>query len=198
MEAHLNALADSKFAPFWLDRSERPGPLPELTGDQRCELLIIGGGFTGLWAALQGKEKQPDLDIVLIEATEIGDGASGRNGGFLSNSIAHGETNAEYHFPGEAKRLIELGNENLQQLLESLERYAIDARFEETGEIMVTVRPEQNEGMEEWVEAQHETGEDFVWFDREAMQAEVHSPTYCGGLWDRRGRNGLVDPAALC
>ncbi len=166
--------------------------------DERCELLIVGGGYTGLWAALQGKEKCPDLDIILIEATDVGDGASGRNGGFFSNSIAHGETNATFHFPGEIDRLVDLGNENLQQILDSLVRYDIDAGFEETGELSVTVYPEQNEGMDEWVDAQREKGQDFVWFDREAMQEEIHSPIYCGGLWDRRGRNGLVDPTALC
>jgi len=197
LEPHLKALADSKFACLWLDSSERPERSSELVGEQRCQLLIVGGGFTGLWAALQGKEKRPDLDIILIEGAEVGDGASGRNGGFMSNSIAHGETNAEYHFPGEAKRLVELGNENLQQILESLDRYGIDACFEETGGLSVTVRPEQNEGMGEWVDAQ-QAGEDLVWFDRDAMQDEIHSPTYCGGLWDKRGRNGLVDPAALC
>lgn len=198
LETHLKALAASKFSTLWLDHPERPERLRELADDERCQLLIVGGGFTGLWAALQGKEKSPDLDIILIEATEVGDGASGRNGGFMSNSIAHGQTNAEFHFPDDADRLVDLGNENLQQILDSLDRYDIDARFEETGSLTVTVRPEQNEGMEEWVEAQREAGQDFVWFDREAMQEEIHSPSYCGGLWDKRGRNGLVDPAALC
>jgi glycine/D-amino acid oxidase-like deaminating enzyme len=198
LEPHLEALEGSVFAPLWLDRPEKPKREAELVGDERCNLLIVGGGFTGLWAALQAREKSPELDIVLIEASEVGDGASGRNGGFISNSIAHGETNAEYHFPGDEERLRDLGNENLQQILDSLDRYDIDARFEETGNLCATVDPEQNEGMEEWVEQQQKAGQDFVWFDREAMQEEVHSPTYCGGLWDRRGRNGLVDPAALC
>ncbi len=45
-----------------------------------CELLIVGGGFTGLWAALQARERMPDLDIVLLESTFVGDGASGRMG----------------------------------------------------------------------------------------------------------------------
>jgi glycine/D-amino acid oxidase-like deaminating enzyme len=198
LEPHRKALADSKYAPLWLDRAERPESAPELHGDERCQLLIVGGGFTGLWAALQGKEKCPELDIVLIEATEVGEGASGRNGGFISNTIAHGETNAEYHFPGDSERLTDLGNQNLQEILDTLDRFGIDAHFEETGSLSVTIRPEQNEGMEEWVGAQREAGQDLVWFDREAIQDEVHSPTYCGGLWDRRGRNGLVDPALLC
>ena len=74
MRPHLQALADAKFAPLWLDQDARPAPLPPLESDERCQLLIVGGGFTGLWAALQAVEALPDLDVILIEASEIGEG----------------------------------------------------------------------------------------------------------------------------
>ncbi len=61
MDAHLKALENSKFACFWLDHEARPEPLRALSGDQRCELLTVGGGFTGMWAALQAKERNPEL-----------------------------------------------------------------------------------------------------------------------------------------
>jgi glycine/D-amino acid oxidase-like deaminating enzyme len=198
LEPHLAALDDSKNAPFWLDHEDRPDPLPSLEGEVRCQLLIVGGGFTGLWAALQAKERIPELDVVLIEGKEIGLGASGRNGGFISNSLAHGETNVKYHFPGEVERLAELGNQNLQEILDAFERYDIDAHFDETGSITVTTHPSQNEELEEWVEAGREVGEDLAWFDQAEIRREINSPTYCGGAWDRRGRNGLVNPALLC
>jgi len=198
LENHLAALAESKLAPFWLDHEGRPDPLPPLEGDSRCQLLIVGGGFTGLWAALQAKERVPELDVILIEGTEIGLGASGRNGGFISNSLAHGETNAEYHFPGEVEKLAELGNQNLQELLDALERYDIDAHFDETGSIQVTTHPSQNEELAKLVEEGREAGEDLVWFDQAEMRREINSPTYCGGAWNRHGRNGLVNPALLC
>ncbi|HEY5658446.1 MAG TPA: FAD-dependent oxidoreductase [Myxococcota bacterium] len=158
----------------------------------------MGGGLTGLWAAVQAREKNPGLDVALIEAEEIGEGASGRNGGFLSDSLSHGELNAGYHFPGEEEKLVQLGRENLRELLASLERYGIDARYEGTGSLEVFTRPEQNEGMAAWAERARRAGEDVIWFDREAMQQEVRSPTYTGGLWHRGHRTGLVDPAYLC
>jgi glycine/D-amino acid oxidase-like deaminating enzyme len=178
-----------------LDQEARPEQRDPLKESQRCELLIVGGGFTGMWAALQAKEKYPELDIILIEATEIGDGASGRNGGFLSASLAHGDNNADYHFPGEKERLTELGDQNLREFVETLDRYNIDARYENTGSLSVTTRLDQNDDMAE--EAQ-DAGDDVVWFNREEMQREVNSATYMGGLWDRRGQEGLVDPAYLC
>lgn len=198
MEAHLKALAGSKFAPLWLDQEARPRRLEELRGNQLCELLIVGGGFTGMWAALQAKERNPELDIILIEATEIGDGASGSNGGFLHASLTHGSTNADVHFPGEQDALEKLGQQNLDEFLESLERHAIDARYEAVGSLTVTTRPDQNEGKAEWVEAERQAGNDLVWFDRDAIQEEIHSPTYMGGVWYRQGGDGLVDPAYLC
>ena len=197
MQTDVKALKDSKFGPLWLDQEARPTRLDSLERDQTCELLIVGGGFTGLWAALQAKERRPDLDIILIEGTEVGDGASGRNGGFLDSSLAHGDLNADFHFPGEEDRLDELGAQNMREFTASLEKYGIDARYESTGHMEVNTRPDQNEGMEEWVEEQCAEGDDLVWFDRDAIQAEVHSPTYQGGYWDRTGLDGVVDPAYL-
>ncbi|HCR71091.1 MAG TPA: FAD-dependent oxidoreductase, partial [Anaerolineae bacterium] len=57
------------------------------------DLCIIGGGFTGLWTALLAKQRDPNRDVVLIEANEIAYGASGRNGGFCSASLTHGFLN---------------------------------------------------------------------------------------------------------
>jgi len=198
MSAHLKALEDSKLSCLWLDQDARPEPLRPLSGDQRCELLIVGGGFTGMWAALQAKEQNPELDIILIEATEIGNGASGRNGGFLSHMLAHGDMNAEYHFPGEAAKLAELGRQNLRDFIDTLDRYDIDARYESSGVITVTTRQAQNEAAMESAAAARQNGEDAVWLNEDEVREKVNSPTYCGGIWYRGGQDGLVDPAYLC
>ena len=52
MQQHLKAIKDSKFCPLWHDQAEvRPDVLPALSSDEHFVLLIVGGGFTGLWAA---------------------------------------------------------------------------------------------------------------------------------------------------
>ncbi|NDH18921.1 MAG: hypothetical protein EBY51_06045, partial [Actinobacteria bacterium] len=48
----LESIADAKRSVFWLDRPERPEPEPSLEADISTDLVVIGGGFTGLWAAL--------------------------------------------------------------------------------------------------------------------------------------------------
>ena len=123
MFKHQEALQDSELKPLWHDPAIMPDVEPPLAGEETCELLIVGGGFTGLWAALQARERKPDADIIVIEQTFVGDGASGRNGGFLSSSIAHGETNTEAQFPGEEEAIEALGRQNITELLETLERY---------------------------------------------------------------------------
>ena len=198
MEPHIEALKQSIYRPVWFDTGDAPETLPALNENITCQLLIVGGGFTGLWAALQAKERQPDLDIVMIEKTFIGDGASGRNGGFLSSSLTHGETNGEYYFPGETDRLAELGQQNLKEFIESLERYNIDAEYENVGMISVANTPALLKQIRTDYEQAVSDGEDVKWFDGEDMRREVNSPTYLGGLWYRGGRDGVVNPAKLC
>ncbi len=198
MKYYLEALKDSVHRPVWHDQDIRPETLAKLSSDLGCELLIVGGGFTGLWAALQAKERKPDADIVLIEKTFVGDGASGRNGGFLSSQLAHGETNTDHHFPGEAERLYELGQANLKELLASLEKYEIDARYEKVGETIVATDPESAIELEAEYQQQKASGEKVVWFDQKAMREQVNSPTYFGGLWHCGGQDGIVDPIRIC
>ncbi|MBT4520227.1 MAG: FAD-dependent oxidoreductase [Halieaceae bacterium] len=198
MFKHHDALQAAIARPLWHDPQIMPEPLPPLTGQEQCELLIVGGGFTGLWAAMQAKERKPDIDIIIIEQTFVADGASGRNGGFLSSSVAHGETNIEAQFPGEADELEELGTRNMKELLETLEKYNIDARYEKTGETSVALDPESAIRLhEEYRELQSE-GRDVVWFDKDAMREQANSPTFFGGCWNRGGQDGVIDPARLC
>ncbi len=197
MEPHVRALAETEYCPLWHDQDVRPDPLPALAEDTRCQLLIVGGGFTGLWAALQAKERMPDLDIVLIEATFIADGASGRTGGILTSDLAHGEANCDYHFPNETERIVELGRTNFRELLESVEQHSIDARFENVGHVHVATRPHHVEPLRRRFEAKKRSGSEVAWFDQDDIQKKINSPTYLAGV-HARDRGGVVDPARLC
>lgn len=198
MQQHLEAIKDSKYCSLWHDQDKCPEPLPALLSDDKCELLIVGGGFTGLWAALQAKERKPDVDIILIEQNTIAFGASGRSGGFLDSSLAHGETNTDHHFPGEADKLHELGQVNMREFIDTLERYKIDARYEKVGSLEVATNTGTVKALRELYEKYKADGDDVVWFDEEAIQAQVNSPTYKAGLWFRGGLDGVIDPARLC
>lgn len=198
MFRHQDALKDAELRPLWHDPEIMPVSEPPLSKDETCELLIVGGGFTGLWAAMQAKERKPDADIILIEQTFVGDGASGRNGGFLSTSITHGETNTEAQFPGEQEKILSLGKQNITELLETLERWNIDARYEETGRTGLATSAEAAAEMHEEFLAAKAAGESVTWYDRDGVKEEINSPLFHAGLRYRNGLSGVVDPARLC
>ncbi|MDQ1578266.1 MAG: hypothetical protein QOE21_953, partial [Microbacteriaceae bacterium] len=74
------ALAGSRQAAFWLDDLPGRAEFPRYAGTGAFETAVIGGGYTGLWTALQAKQRNPDARVVLLEAKTIGWAASGRNG----------------------------------------------------------------------------------------------------------------------
>ncbi|MFB8101274.1 MULTISPECIES: FAD-binding oxidoreductase [unclassified Streptomyces] len=197
MRTAAQSLSGAKPVPYWLDDPARPDALPALTGDEHADLLVVGGGYSGLWTALIAKERDPGRDVVLIEGHEVGWAASGRNGGFCAASLTHGLANGVERWPDEIAKLEELGERNLDAIEEAVARYGIDCEFERTGEIDVATEPHQLEELREWhqeIVALGITGVDFL--DRDALRAQVDSPTFLGGLWDRNGV-AMLHPAKL-
>jgi glycine/D-amino acid oxidase-like deaminating enzyme len=70
---------------YWLEEAEEVAPRPELVGERRADVVVIGGGFTGLWTAWHLKKLEPDVSVVLLEGGVCGHGPSGRNGGFCNS-----------------------------------------------------------------------------------------------------------------
>ncbi|PWU57993.1 FAD-dependent oxidoreductase [Micromonospora sp. S4605] len=190
------ALADAVPVPYWLDRPERPDPLPPLIGPDTADLLVVGGGYAGLWTALLAKRADPGRDVLLVEAGTCGWAASGRNGGFCAASLTHGLANGVERFPDEIELLERLGRENLDAIAATVAEYGIDCDFERTGELAVAVEPYQLDGLAADAELGRRYGHEVRLLDADEVRAEVNSPTYLGGLWDR-DRTALLDPAKL-
>lgn len=190
------SLADAQPTPYWLEDPGRPRPNAALVGDERCDLLVVGGGYSGLWTALIAKERDPGRDVVLVEAKETGWAASGRNGGFCAASLTHGLGNGLQRWPGELAKLEELGARNLDAIEETLARHGIDCDFERTGEIDVATEPHHLDDLHALAEQAARLGIELELLDRDAVRAEVDSPTFLGGLWDRRGV-AVLHPAKL-
>jgi glycine/D-amino acid oxidase-like deaminating enzyme len=194
--AQRAAFADAEPRPFWLDAARPQDAQPPLTGSTEADLCIVGGGFTGLWAALHAKAGDPARDVVLLEAETAGFGASGRNGGFAMASLTHGIDNGLARFADEMDALERLATENYEGMKADLERHGIDCDFEETGELSVSLEPHQDAWLDEHTELLRRYGHDVVRLDADAMRAEVDSPTYRGGVWDRTGA-AILDPGKL-
>jgi glycine/D-amino acid oxidase-like deaminating enzyme len=186
------ALLDAAPTPYWLDRPDRPLPRAALDAHAATDLCIVGGGYSGLWTAILAKERDPSRGVVLLEGNRIGWAASGRNGGFCSASLTHGRANGAERFPREFDRLQELGRDNLDAIGDAVARYGIDCDFERPGVITVATEPHQVEWLRELAAAS--PGARFL--DRDAMRAEVASPTYLAGVHEPHDM-ALVHPAKL-
>ncbi|HZZ96418.1 MAG TPA: FAD-dependent oxidoreductase [Jatrophihabitantaceae bacterium] len=196
MRSVAASLAEAAPIPFWLDSPDRPPPQPPLTADTACDLAVIGAGYTGLWTALLAKEADPSRDVVVLEARSAGWAASGRNGGFCAASLTHGIDNGRSRFPDEVRTLDRLGRANLDGIESTIERHGIDCGFERTGEMAVATEPHQVAWLRNEVTEAIELGHDSVFLDRDAVRAEIDSPTYLAGAW-HRDQAALVDPARL-
>ena len=194
--AASQSLAGTLDAVFWLDRPDTPQPVDALSGQTTADLVIVGAGFTGLWTALVAAEADPGRRIVVLEAETTAFGASGRNGGFCEASLTHGLANGLAHWPDELDTLLRLGDENLDGLLDTIDRHAIDCDAERTGRMDIAVEPWQVDELLQLAEASSRLGVDHAMLDTEAIRAEIDSPTYLAGLWHRTDA-AMVDPARL-
>ena len=190
-----HALEDLSPTPFWLDSPLAPAAEAPLTDSVSCDLAVVGAGYTGLWMALLAKERDPALDVVVVEAGRVGWQASGRNGGFCMATLTHGLSNNVARWPNDLDRLTQAGIKNLAEMKADVERHGIDCDWQNTGELSVATEPWQVEGLKEWDEQAKRAGADCTYLDRVAVRAEVDSPLFLAGLWDHDC--AMLDPARL-
>src|SRR5437899_2110401 len=192
----MRSLDDAKPIAFWLDDPGRPQACPGLVTDTRCDLLVVGGGFGGLWTALCAKERNPSLDVVLIEGNEIAWAASGRNGGFCSSSLTHGLANGIRGWPVELAELERLGRENLRAIEDTIKRHDFTCDWQRTGTLDVATEPYQVEHLHQLAELAPRYGNEVTFLDADQVRAEIDSPRFLGGVWDKCG-TAMVNPARL-
>ena len=186
------SLADSAFGSMWLDALGESRPVyPGLDQPVRCELLVVGGGYAGLWAALHAAARNPGSRITLVEADRVGWAASGRNGGFVDASLTHGAENGKSRWPTELDQLDALGLENLDGMQEEIQHLDLDVDWERTGMLSVATEPHQVG----WLRDAADAGEGRF-LDREQLRAQVNSPTYLAGLFNP-DTCAIVNPAKL-
>ncbi|WP_303728896.1 FAD-binding oxidoreductase [Paracoccus solventivorans] len=188
----LSAAARS---PYW---DETVGPQPPclpLQQDARCDLAIVGGGFTGLWTALLARGQDPQARITVLEAQRCGSAASGRNGGFCAPSISHGVGVALRRWPAEAETLVRLGRENLDGLAADIEHYGLDAEFEREGKLNLAEKPWQVAGLQQMQRNYQRFGLEARMLTGEALREKFDSPIYSAGLFEPN--YALLNPARM-
>mgnify|MGYP003586906949 CR=1 FL=1 len=188
------AIALAVHEPFWLTHPDRPTARAALDGVTTADLVVVGGGLSGLWTAVRAKQRRPGLDVVLLEGGRLAQSASGRNGGFVASSITHGYPNGIERWPDDFPALYRMGIENLAGIEETISGF--DCGYRRTGELDVACEPYQVAHLREHADLASAHGVELEFWDRDRIRDTVHSPLYEAAVLDPHV--GIVDPARLC
>ncbi len=176
------------YPPSWYAASARPlPPFPALAGDVEADVCVVGGGYTGLSAALHLAEA--GLDVVLLEAQRVGWGASGRNGGQVGSGQRRDQDWLEARFGrGWARQLWDMAEEAKALVAALVARHGIACDLR-PGIIHAAHRPGY---VAEYHAEAEKLARDYNYdlvepLDREALRALVPSEDYHGGSLDRGG-----------
>lgn len=188
-------LRDVEPRPVWWEGA-RTGPQTQpLRGRVSADLVVVGGGYTGLWAAIEALTADPGRRVVVLEQSWVGAAASGRNGGFVSESLTHGIAHGLAMWPDELDELQRQGRQNVEQIADILQRNDIDADLRLIGKTTLARTPHEVEALRRAVPVYARFGENVEFLDRDQVRVDIHSAAFHGGLRIHSG--GLVEPMAL-
>lgn len=182
---------------FWLQEAlAGESDAEPLRADAKCDVCIIGGGFTGLWTAIRLKEAEPSLDIVLIEKDVCGGGASGRNGGFVMSLWSKFTTLKKIAGGEEAIRLCRASADAITELGAFCRENGLDPELRTDGWAWVANSEAQLGSWDETVEdlARYQV-HPFRPMDRGEAAARTGSPSQIGGVFEPTSAS--VQPAKL-
>jgi glycine/D-amino acid oxidase-like deaminating enzyme len=172
-------------------------PAPALADETSADVVILGGGYTGLWTALHLKELDPGVDVVILEQDICGGGPSGRNGGFVSSFWPGLPQLVDTFDDRQAIALCEAGEASVRAIGEFCADHGIDAWFRADGDLNAAASEAQIGAWADLIITADRLGiaDAFQVLDAEQVRARVDSPTFRGGLFSPYG--ATVHPARL-
>jgi glycine/D-amino acid oxidase-like deaminating enzyme len=175
---------------WWIAEAGPPPPLPSLEGDADADVVVIGGGFTGMWSAWHVLEADPDARVVVLEADRCGFGPSGRNGGFVQAMTLSRPTLHELFGARGGDELVGAAEDSVRAIGAWCEAERADAWYHAAPHLIVHAAPGQED---KFVRA--EAGAGVVALDAAQVRARCDSPLFTGGLEVKAG--ATVHPARL-
>ncbi len=184
-------------AVLWHETLAPQPPAAPADGELTADVVIVGAGFTGLWAAYHLTQSDPTLDVVVLDAHDLAVGASGRNGGFAMTLLdfnlhrfarTWGDDAAAHAHRAVAR--------SVHQIDRTVREEGIDAELEATGLLRVATNDAQLARLDRDHETAQRLGLDgFRRLDAHRTRELLDSPSYRGGLLE--DACAIVNPAKL-
>lgn len=180
---------------FWFESADLENQVinQPLRGSHSADIVIIGGGYTGLASAYHIRQKFPDKKIVLLEGACCGYGASGRNGGFCIATDLLGDASVED--PETIQSNLEVSFYGLNFIKRMISEYGIDCDFGENGMLGIALNDKQVEEMQAYASNLKAYGLESNFLQGEALKAEINSERIIAGLMYPYG--AVLNPAKL-
>jgi glycine/D-amino acid oxidase-like deaminating enzyme len=173
---------------WWLEEAlavpELAGPeRPPLVGETTADVLVVGGGYTGMWSAYFLKEREPDLDVVVLEQDVCGGGPSGRNGGFLSGMYDEADLLVG-RFGEEGRRAVELAGRSIDEIGAWCDSHGVDAWYGMTGDLGISTSPAQDRAVADSVATAERLGYGEIYrpLDASEVRERFDAPVARGGV----------------
>jgi glycine/D-amino acid oxidase-like deaminating enzyme len=168
---------------YWIAEAGSPAVLPALEGDADADVVVVGGGYTGMWTAWHVLAAEPDARVAVLEAGRCGHGPSGRNGGFVTPVDLAGDA------VDEAWRVA--ARETVDAIGAWCEAEGVDAWYRKGGELVVSTAPAQDGG----TGAAAVDGVNVLAQTPEQARAHCDSPVFRSGVFVPQA--ATVQPARL-
>ena len=184
---------------YWIEEAglaERPAQ-PALEADAGADVVIVGGGYTGMWAAWWIKSREPDAEVVLLDADQCGLGPSGRNGGFVNSMWFSLPTMRATFSDSEALAIASAAGESVHQIGRWCEEEGVDAWFTPGGYLQASTAPRFDSSWSLVAEACTELGAESMLqqLDAEEVAARCASPLFRSAAYYHEA--ATVQPARL-
>src|SRR4051812_11050562 len=173
---------------WWIADAGAPQPLVPLSGNASADVVVVGGGYTGLWAAWHALEA--GASVIVLEAGRAGLGPSGRNGGFVSSLALSRPTLTERFGGPAADEIVAESEASVRAIGAWCEAEGVDAWYRAAPHWVVSAAPAQDGTSADAVD-----GSEVVALDADAVRARCASPVFRSAVEVRTG--ATVHPARL-
>jgi glycine/D-amino acid oxidase-like deaminating enzyme len=182
---------------WWLEEAGEVAPTRALEGDATADVVIVGGGYLGMWTAWQLLQLAPDADVLLLETAVCGHGPSGRNGGFCETLWGDASTVREQAGDAAALAVCRASESAVRGIGAWCETNGVDAWFREAPMLRVATTESQLGSWDDSVGAAAALGapDEVSSLSADEVRARCASPLFLGGA--RYRLNATVHPARL-